>query len=104
MSEWGNIKPEDLSLEKLKIHNRLEKLEEKLADDQADRKDFRDELKAAFKRHEEYFHGTSDKPGLLTRTKELETAHGIHSKATWIAVTGLIGLGTKAFWDAITKR
>jgi len=41
--------------------------------------------------------------GLFARIKSLEEWRGVHSKITWTAITALIALTVKQFWDTITS-
>lgn len=97
---WGG---KDLSLEKLKIHARLEAIEKHIVADKEDTKLFRDELKEMMKSQHTILFGDGDtKKGLVTRMVESENAHRAHAKFTWTAITVSMGLAITSFWNLIT--
>ena len=94
----------ELSLEKLKIHERLVLLEKAIIDDKEDTHSFRYELKEMLQRQHAILFGDGDqKKGLIGRTSELETIRGIHSKAIWTVFTVFVGLIGKTLWDFFTR-
>lgn len=99
---WGG---KDLSLEKLKIHARLEAIEKHIVEDKDDTKVFRNELKGYMeKQHQILFGDGEAKKGLATRVHELETVRGIHSKVMWGVGLPVLGLAVKSVWDLITGK
>lgn len=95
MSDWGG---EDLSLEKLKIHSRLESIESHILQDKEDTKLFRAELKEFMKEH------VTSRHSMDKRVSELETVRGIHSKFIWTAIPIFFGLIVKNAWDMMRGK
>ena len=102
MSEWGSG---DLSLEKLKIHARLEAIESSIREDKEDTKSFRVELKEMMRTQHTIIFGDGEaKKGLVTRVQELETVRGIHSKIIWGIGLPSLALMTKTVYDWIVGK
>lgn len=81
-----------------RIEQELETIVNLMEKDRDDRRDFRDKFDTLL------FGDGDKKKGLVTRTIELETAHGITSKLSWIGVTVGIGLALTTIWNYITGR
>jgi len=97
---WGE---DDLSLEKLKIHSRLEALEGFIKQDKEETTEFRGELKSFMREQREAILGDGKNiKGLHTRVTELETVRSIHSKAMWGIAIPAMALITKQVWDFLT--
>lgn len=95
----------ELSLEKLKIHERLVHIEKSISDDKEDTRNFRLELKDMMKtQHTVLFGDGEAKKGLITRTTELETAHNNHARLAWTAITVAMGLAITSFWNLLMNK
>ena len=83
----------DLTLEKLKISERLTHLEAVLGKDCENREGFRKRIEQLLARHETAIFGDGNgNRGMSARVKELETAHLNHRwniRTIWIAMLGV---------------
>lgn len=102
----------DLSLEKMRIHERLVRVEHHVASikeaseqDQEERAKFREELRKYIHDNQQIVFGDGKTvPGLLTRTDRLEQSHKVNS---WVARTcgaGVLGLVVNAVWKFFTHK
>lgn len=90
----------DLRLERVETIMQEDRAERKL--EREERKQFRQDIRAMHEKHETIIFGDGNgKKGLLTRTTELETTKGLHSKAIWMAVPIFFGLAIQGVWEAI---
>lgn len=82
-------------------NTRLSRIEQMIESDFEHRKEFRERIESLLAKHSSVIYGNG-KPGILTRIKELETAHDNHKgniRVIWVAVVGII---VSALWKAIT--
>jgi len=81
-----------------RIEQELESIVKLMEDDRRDRKDFRSKFDILL------FGDGDNKKGLVTRTIELETAHKITTKLSWIGVTVGLGLALTTIWNYMTGK
>jgi hypothetical protein len=91
---------DDLSLEKLKIHDRLLTIEEQLKHDFNERIEFRKHMRKLFEKHDQTLYGNGSY-GLTTHIKELQTSkdnHNFNIRAIWIASLAFL---SKIIYDVV---